>query len=163
MIPYVSDASTTTTSTCPTGSTRRGCGARDSGTKRIVNTSASSPTGMLIQKIERQPTDSTRPPPTTGPSARLRPIVAPHMPIAWARSRASVNTLRMIDMATGLSIEAPTPWSMRKAISQPRLGATLHSSEARVNRASPALKTRARPSRSPIEPDSISMLASTSV
>ena len=118
---------------------------------------------MLIQKIERQPTDSTSAPPTTGPSARLMPTVAPHTPIACARSRASVNTLRMIDIATGLSIEPPTACTMRKAISAPRLGATLHSSEPSVNSTSPSEKTRFRPSLSPIDPDSMSRLASTSV
>ena len=163
MIAYVSDASITITSTCPTGSRRRGRGARDSGTKRIVSASASRPTGMLIQKIDRQPTDCTSAPPTTGPSARLTPTVAPHMPIACARSRGSVKTLRMIDIATGLSIDPPTPWSMRKAISQPRLGARLQSSEPSVNSTRPSWNTRRRPKRSPIEPDSISRLASTSV
>ena len=63
---------------------------------------------MLIQKIERQPTPSTSTPPSTGPRARLIPTVAPHTPIAWARSRGSVKTLRMIPIATGLSIEPPT-------------------------------------------------------
>ena len=163
MIAYVNDASSTITSTWPTGSRRRGRGARDSGTKRIVSASATRPTGMLIQKIERHPSDCTNAPPTTGPSARLTPTVAPHMPIACARSRASVKTLRMIDIATGFSIEPPTACSIRKAISQPRLGAALHSSEPSVNSTSPVWKTRRRPSRSPIDPDSISRLASTSV
>jgi hypothetical protein len=85
------------------------------------------------------------------------------MPIAHARSRASVKTFRMIDIATGLSIEPPTACSMRKAISQPRLGAMLQSSEASVKSARPVSNTRRRPSRSPIEPLSISRLASTSV
>ena len=34
---------------------------------------------------------------------------APHTPTACARSRGSVKVLVMIDMATGLSIAAPTP------------------------------------------------------
>ena len=69
----------------------------------------------------------------------------------------------MIDIATGLSIEPPIACTMRKTISQPRLGARLHSSEPSVNSTRPSLKTRARPKRSAIEPDSISRLASTSV
>ena len=47
-------------------------------------------------------------PPTIGPSAIERPNMPPHTPTAWARSRGSVNVLVMIDIATGLSIEAPT-------------------------------------------------------
>ncbi len=118
---------------------------------------------MLIQKIERQPTDSTSAPPSTGPRARLTPTVAPHTPIACARSRASVKTLRMIDIATGLSIDPPIACSMRNTISQPSLGAALHSSDPSVNSTSPSSNTRRRPKRSAIEPDSISRLASTSV
>jgi hypothetical protein len=37
----------------------------------------------------------------------LRPKAAPQAPIACARSRGSSNTLRMIDIATGLSIDPP--------------------------------------------------------
>ena len=87
MIEYVSEPSSTITSACPTGSRRRGCGARDSGTNLIVNPNAARPTGTLIQNIDRHPADCTSAPPTTGPSARLIPTVAPHIPIACARSR----------------------------------------------------------------------------
>ncbi len=163
MIAYVSAPNSAITSACPTGSRRRACGARDSGTKRSVSASAASPTGTFTQKIERQPTDSTSAPPSTGPSAMLRPTVAPHTPIACARSRGSVNTLRMIDIATGLSIEPPTACIIRKATSAPSDDATLHSSEPSVNSTSPSEKTRRLPSRSAVEPDSISRLASTSV
>ena len=46
-------------------------------------------------------------------------------PIAGARSRGSVKTLVMIDIATGLSIEPPSACSIRKAISHPTEGARL--------------------------------------
>ena len=75
----------------------------------------------------------------------------------------SVNMLVMIDIATGLSIEPPTACSIRNATSQPRLGARLHSSEPSVKTARPVWKIRRRPTRSAVEPDSISRLASTSV
>ena len=91
------------------------------------------------------------------------PITAPHTPIACARSRGSVKTLRMIDIATGLSIEPPIACRTRAAISIPRLGARAHSSEPSENSASPTWNTRLRPSRSAVEPDSMSRLASTSV
>ncbi len=121
------------------------------------------PTGMLIQKIDCQPTEPTSSPPTTGPSAMLTPTVAPQTPMARARSLASVKVLVMIDMATGFSIEPPTAWIIRAAISQLRLGERLQSSEPRVNSTSPVWKVRRRPSRSPMEPESISRLASTRV
>ena len=98
---------------------------------------ATIPTGRLTRNTARQPTESTSAPPSTGPSAMLIPIIPPHTPIAWARSRGSSNTLRMIDIATGLSIEPPIACSTRAAISVPRLGATAHSSEPSENSARP--------------------------
>ena len=78
---------------------------------------------MLIQKIDRHPADvtssATRPP---GPSAMDTPTTAPHTPTAWARSRGSVKVLVMIDMATGLSIDPPTAWTMRKTMSSVQAG-----------------------------------------
>ena len=146
----------------PTGSKRRGCGALDSGTNRVVSTIAVIPTGMFTQKIDCQPTELTSRPPTTGPSAIDRPTTPPQIPIARARSARSVNVLVMIDIATGLSIDPPIAWSIRNATRAPRLGARLQSSEPSVNRASPIWNVRRRPTRSAVEPDSISKLASTS-
>ena len=124
---------------------------------------AATPTGMLIQKIERQPRDETSTPPMTGPRAMETPTTAAHTPIAWARSWGSTNVLVMMDMATGLSIDAPTPWSMRNATRAPRLGARLHSSEPVAKTVRPIMKVRLRPNRSAIEPESMSRLARTSV
>ena len=118
---------------------------------------------MLAQKIPRQPTELTRPPPSTGPRAMLRPSTEPQTPIARPRSARSVKVLVMMDMATGLSMDPPTPCSTRKATSQPRPGARLHSQEPRVKVASPAWKTVRRPMRSPSAPASSMRLASTIV
>jgi hypothetical protein len=124
---------------------------------------AANPTGRLIQKIERHPTDPTRRPPITGPRAMLTPTTAAHTPTAWARSFGSVKVLVMMDMATGLSIDPPTACTIRKTTSRVRLGARLHSSDPSEKTTRPATKVRFRPSRSAIEPDSISRLASTKV
>ena len=70
------------TSASPTPSIRRALGARDSGMKRRVSTTAASPTGRLIQKMERHPTELTSTPPITGPSAMLTPTTAAHTPTA---------------------------------------------------------------------------------
>ena len=91
------------------------------------------------------------------------PTTAPQIPIACARSRGSSKVLRMIDIATGLSIAPPTPCSMRKAMSQPTPGARLQASDAAVKSARPNLNTRARPRRSASDPPSMSRLASTTV
>ncbi len=91
------------------------------------------------------------------------PTVAPHAPIARPRSRGSVKTLVMIDIATGFSIEPPTPCTARAAISQPSVGARLHASDAAANTQRPVWNVRLRPSRSPVEPASIRKLAITIV
>ena len=151
------------TSPWPTGSTRRGRAARDSGTNSAASTIAASPTGMLTQKMPRQPTLSVSTPPSTGPSAMDRPKTPPQTPMARARSRGSVKVLAMIDTATGFIIEPPTACSMRNATSQPRSGARLHSREPRVNVASPIWKIRRRPSRSAVDPARMRKLAMTTV
>ena len=43
---------------------------------------AASPTGRLIRKIDRQPTEETSVPPTIGPSAIEMPNTAPQTPTA---------------------------------------------------------------------------------
>ena len=69
----------------------------------------------------------------------------------------------MMDIATGFSMEPPTAWSMRKTTRNARLGAKLQSRDAVANSVSPMTKVRRRPSRSAVEPDSMSRLASTRV
>ena len=118
---------------------------------------------MLTQKIARQSTASMSAPPTTGPIPMDSPTTPPHTPMAWARSFGSVNTLVMIDIATGLSIAPPTACTARNAISQPSVGARMHSSDPRTKIARPSWNTRRRPMRSAVDPASISRLASTTV
>ncbi len=93
----------------------------------------------------------------------LIPTTPPHTPMARARSPGSVKVLVMIDIATGLSIEPPTACTIRNATSHPRPGARLHSSEPTENTTSPTRKIRRRPSRSAVDPASISSDARTSV
>ena len=147
----------------PTGSARRDRGALESGTNSAVSEMAARPTGMLAQKIPRQPTAPTSTPPRTGPSAMDRPNTPSQTPIARARSARPVKVLVMMPRAAGLSIEPPTPCRIRKPISQPRLGARLHSHEPRVNRDRPTWKIVRRPIRSATAPENISRAASAMV
>ena len=55
------------------------------------------------------------------PARSPRPSIAPHRPIARARSRGSVNTLVSSDRVAGNTIAAPTPITARAAISPPGL------------------------------------------
>ena len=115
---------------------------------------------MFAQKMPRQPTVPTRTPPSTGPSAMDRPNTPSHTPMARARSAGRVKVFVMMPSAAGLSIEPPTPCRIRKPISQPRLGARLHSQEPRVNSERPTWKMVRRPIRSATAPENISSAAS---
>jgi hypothetical protein len=155
------DANRTMISAWPGGSNARPRTALDSGTNLWVSAMATIPIGRLTQNTDRQPIPLTSRPPSTGPAAMVTPIADPHTPTALARSRRSVNTLTMIDSATGLSIEPPTACRPRKAISHPALGARPQRRELRENSDSPSWKIRLRPKRSAIEPDSTSRQAMT--
>ena len=67
-------------------------------------------------KIEPHQKWSSRKPPTTGPSATPRPAVAAQMPMAIARSRASVKTLISSESVAGMMNAAPAPMTARAAI-----------------------------------------------
>ncbi len=153
----------TITSTWATRSSLRFTPARDSGMNLETSAMATSPTGTLTQKMLRQPTVPVSIPPRTGPSAMLTPNMVIQTPIAQARSAGPLKTLEIMDTATGLSIDPPIACSTRKAISQPRPGATEHNAELIVNTVSPARKTWRRPNRSAVAPADITRLASTIV
>jgi hypothetical protein len=74
----------------------------------------------------------------------------------------SVNVLRTIDSEIGVSIDPPTPCSMRSAMSDPVFGATEQSSEPTPKPARPIRNSRLRPRRSAVDPVSISSAATTS-
>ena len=74
----------------------------------------------------RHPTLETRTPPATGPHAAATPKIPDQVPRARARSFGSWNVLRTIDREIGVSIDPPSPWSMRKLTSDPVFGASRH-------------------------------------
>ena len=148
---------------CPAGSARRDRGAFESGTNSAVSEIAARPTGMLAQKIPRQPAAPTSTPPSSGPSAMDRPNTPSQTPMARARSAGPVKVLVMMPSAAGLSIEPPTPCRTRKAIRAPRPGARLHSHEPRVNSDRPTWKIVLRPIRSATAPENMSRAASVMV
>ena len=93
---------------------------------------------------------SSSQPPTIGPSAIATPAVAPHRPIARARSVRSVKTLEISDSVVGNTIAAPRPMKHRAAISSSGLAArppaALDSAEHAAGRraASPLRPTRSQ-------------------
>src|SRR6266550_3294853 len=65
--------------------------------------------GAIAKKMLRQSNASSSQPPTIGPSAIATPVIAPHSPIARARSPRSVNTFEISESVEGNTIAAPTP------------------------------------------------------
>ena len=96
----------------------------------------------------RQSESSSSQPPTIGPSAIATPVIAPHKPIARARSPRSVNTLVSSDSVDGNTIAAPTPITARAAISAPALSISPPARLARPNTDRPASSIPLRPNRS---------------
>ena len=64
---------------------------------------------------------SSSQPPTIGPSAIATPALAPHKPMARARSARPVKTLEISESVAGKVIAAPSPITARAAISCPGL------------------------------------------
>ncbi len=163
MTAYVSVPSAPVSRSCPTGSARRGRGARDSGTNTAASTSAASPMGTLSQNTDRHPALRTSTPPRTGPAAMLMPTTPPHTPMARARSFGRGWACVRMAMATGVSMQPPSACAMRKTISQFSEGARLHRAEPAVNSTRPRWRTRRRPTRSAVAPARMSSEASTRV
>ena len=90
-------------------------------------------------------------PPTSGPMATAPPTVAPQMPIALARSRPS-NSWAIRASAVANIAAAPAPCRPRAKLSIVGVVERPQMNEATMKRPKPMLKTRRRPSRSPIEP-----------
>jgi hypothetical protein len=115
---------------------------------RRASTTSSRPSGTLTQKIQRQPADPARPPPTSGPSAAPSPPTPPHAPSTFPRRCGAVATVRRVSV-TGVNRAAPAPWATRAAMRASTDGASAAATEAAVNRPTPSTKTRRRPNRSP--------------
>lgn len=74
--------------------------------------------------------------------------------MALARSLACGNSVTTMPSVPAEVTAPPTPWTNRETSSVAGSWETPHSSEAAVNRTSPATKTRLRPMRSPSLPES---------
>ena len=120
------------------------------GSASRVSTSgtAASAIGTFTQNTHCQPRPWVTAPPRTGPSTTATLVRLPYMPIARPR-RCAGNAAFSRASAIGMMAAAPAPWTARAAISTPTLGASAHTADAAANRASPAAKTRRRPSMSP--------------
>src|SRR4051812_12699898 len=109
---------------------------------------ASTLIGAIAKKMLRQSEASSSHPPTIGPSAIAAPVLAPHRPIASARSRRFVNTCVSSESVAGKTIAAPTPITARAAISWPGLPVNPPARLARPKTARPTSSMPLRPNLS---------------
>ncbi len=79
----------------------------------------------------------TTAPPTSGPAATDRPVMALNSPMAAPRRSAGNAALSNV-RPTGTTRAAPAPCSTRAATNQPTLGARALAAEARAKMARPA-------------------------
>ena len=101
----------------------------------------------MTKKIQLQLIRSVITPPTSGPIARASAETPAQIPIAVPRSRGGKVAV-MIERVAGFISAAPTPWTVRAAISDAAPPASPHQSDAPVKITRPAMKIARRPSRS---------------
>ncbi len=84
-------------------------GSLEVGTTSATKTAATAATGTMAMKMDAQLKCSSSQPPTIGPIAMATPAIAPHNPIARARSLRSVKTLEISESVAGNVMAAPSP------------------------------------------------------
>ena len=123
-------------------------GSLDEGTAQATSPATTAATGTMKRKtLPHQKWPSSHPP-TIGPVATPTPAVAPHSPMACARSLRSVKTFASNDRVDGKIPAAPMPIRARAAISS---WGVLQKEPARLpaaNTPNPASRTPLRPMRS---------------
>ena len=122
----------------------------------------SSPIGTFTKKIHSQPRLSVSAPPTSGPTATAKPVVAPQMPNAVPRSLG--RELLGDQGERGGEHHRPADALEAAGDVQHRRRAGEAAQERGTPRtaAGPITKTRRRPSRSASEPEASSSAASAS-
>ena len=102
----------------------------------------------MAMKMLAQLKCSSSQPPTIGPVAMATPALAPHKPMARARSLRSVKTLEISDSVAGNAIAAPSPITDRAAMSCAGSDVKPPARLAVPNTVSPASSMPLRPNRS---------------
>jgi hypothetical protein len=148
MIVKTSRAMAPVDSTRPATSTGAAAGSFAAGTVMATRMPAAAATGPIATKMAPQLKCSRSQPPAIGPSAIATPALAPHKPMARARSVRSVKTLEISERVAGKVMAAPSPITARAAISCPGLVVKPPARLAVPNTASPASSIPLRPKRS---------------
>ena len=109
MIVKTSSAMVADDSARPGRSGAAASGSFDAGTASAAKITVAAATGAMAMKMLAQPKRSSSQPPAIGPIAMATPPIAPHRPIARARSFRSVKTLAIRDSVAGKVMAAPSP------------------------------------------------------
>ena len=135
-------------STRPGTSGRAASGLIEAGTAKATPAAASAATGAMAMKMLPQEKFCSSQPPTIGPRAMATPAIAPHRPIARARSFRSVKTLVSSESVAGNVMAAPRPITALAAMSSGALVVKPPARLAAPMTASPASSMPLRPNRS---------------
>ena len=146
--PKIRSAIPAADSARPRTSRRGVAGSRDVGTDQATRTAMTAATPASRQKMLPHQNRSSSHPPTMGPAAMPTPVVAPHSPIARARSPRSVNTLTSSDSVAGNISAAPAPMAARAAISSLVVAENAPARLAAANSSRPMSRAPLRPNRS---------------
>ena len=161
MIVKINSAIAAVDSAKPPRSVFGACGSRDVGTLYATIAAPSAATGAIAKKMLDHEKPSSSQPPTIGPSATATPAVAPHNPIACARSARPVKMFEISDSVAGNTIAAPKPMKQRATISCPGVAVSPPAMLATPSTARPASSIPLRPTRSLRLPDTSSSAANT--
>ena len=123
-------------------------GFREVGTAPATRTAIAAATMAMKTKMLPHAKRSKSHPPTIGPMAMPTPVVAPHSPMAMARSPRSVKTLTSSESVEGNMSAAPSPMTAREAMSSPVVAEIAPARLAGAKTARPMSSVPLRPRRS---------------
>lgn len=119
-----------------------------------ASSATAAATGTLTKNTHRQDIASTITPPSSRPAPAPSPSMAANTPTALLRAAPAVNVETISDSAVACANAALAPCSTRATISRLGLQDSPASIEAAANEVREPMKTRRRPSRSPLRPPS---------
>ena len=128
----------------PGTSVWRAFGSCDSRTLVTAIQAEATPIGTFTKKIQRQPRESVRIPPSNGPAATASPMVEPQIAIALPRARP-LYSAPIRASAVANKAAPPIPCSARATSSDAMFQAMPQRNEAMLKTMMPPVKTSRRP------------------
>src|SRR5581483_2843169 len=142
MIAHRNAVNPTIDSSAPSGSSLGAAGSRDSGTRTQPATSPMITIGTFTRNTEPHQKCASRKPPVIGPRPMPSADTPAQIPMAFARSRGSVNTLVSTDSVDGMMNAPPIPMSARVKMRWLAEPANADSAEPTPNTDRPKVRNR---------------------